>query len=103
MLNQLILCENELEWNDQGELPPENLSKAKRYAEEVMNGNDEQYKFEASVLLGKIYYLQGNSEKALKILSSLNLLSAKMDPITLRFNYIVSEGLAVLGMLLLLN
>ncbi|VDP84951.1 unnamed protein product [Schistosoma mattheei] len=96
MLNQLILCENELEWNDQGELPPENLSKAKRYAEEVTNGNDEQYKFEASVLLGKIYYLQGNSEKALKLLSSLNLLSAKMDPITLRFNYIVSEGLAVL-------
>ncbi|CAH8505539.1 unnamed protein product [Schistosoma margrebowiei] len=98
MLNQLILCENELEWNDQGELPPENLSKAKRYAEEVMSGNDEQYKFEASVLLGKIYYLQGNSEKALKLLSSLNLLSAKMDPITLRFNYIVSEGLAVLGL-----
>ncbi|CAH8494256.1 unnamed protein product [Schistosoma mattheei] len=98
MLNQLILCENELEWNDQGELPPENLSKAKRYAEEVTNGNDEQYKFEASVLLGKIYYLQGNSEKALKLLSSLNLLSAKMDPITLRFNYIVSEGLAVLGL-----
>ncbi|CAH8506331.1 Tetratricopeptide repeat protein 7B [Schistosoma haematobium] len=98
MLNQLILCENELEWNDQCELPPENLSKAKRYAEEVMKGNDEQYKFEASVLLGKIYYLQGNSEKALKLLSSLNLLSAKMDPITLRFNYIVSEGLAVLGL-----
>ncbi|CAH8507687.1 unnamed protein product [Schistosoma rodhaini] len=98
MLNQLILCENELEFNDQGELPLESLSKAKRYAEEVMNGNDEQYKFEASVLLGKIYYLQGNNEKALKLLSSLNLLSAKMDPITLRFNHIVSEGLAVLGL-----
>ncbi|CAH8485969.1 unnamed protein product [Schistosoma turkestanicum] len=98
MLNQLILCENELELNEQGEVPPENLSKAKRYAEEVVNGSDEQYKYEASVLLGKIYYLQGNNEKALKILSSLNLLSAKMDPITLRFNCIVSEGLAILGL-----
>ncbi|KAH8860854.1 Tetratricopeptide repeat protein 7B [Schistosoma japonicum] len=98
LLNQLIVCENELEWNDQGELRAENLSKAKSYAEEVINGNDEQYKYEASVLLGKIYYLQGNNEKALKLLNSLNLLSAKMDPITLRFNRILSEGLAILGL-----
>nr|CAX73103.1 Tetratricopeptide repeat protein 7B [Schistosoma japonicum] len=98
LLNQLIVCENELEWNDQGELRAENLSKAKSYAEEVINGNDEQYKYEASVLLGKIYYLQGNNEKALKLLNSLNMLSAKMDPITLRFNRILSEGLAILGL-----
>ncbi|KAK4469555.1 hypothetical protein MN116_007096 [Schistosoma mekongi] len=98
LLNQLIVCENELEWNDLSELPAEKLSSAKSYAEEVINGNDEQYKYEASVLLGKIYYLQGNNDKALKLLSSLNLLSARMDPITLRFNRILSEGLAVLGL-----
>ncbi|CAH8840156.1 unnamed protein product [Trichobilharzia szidati] len=98
ILNQLILCENELEWTDQGELTTGSLSKARKFAEEVINGNDDQYKFEGSVLLGKIYYLQGNTDKALKLLSSLNLSSTKMDPITLRFNRIVSEGLAVLGM-----
>ncbi|CAH8505251.1 unnamed protein product [Heterobilharzia americana] len=98
ILNQLILCENEIEWTDQGELTTGSLSKARKYAEEVISSNDEQYKFEASVLLGKIFYLQGNTDKALKLLSSLNLSSTKMDPITLRFNRIVSEGLAVLGL-----
>ncbi|CAH8494307.1 unnamed protein product [Heterobilharzia americana] len=69
ILNQLILCENEIEWTDQGELTTGSLSKARKYAEEVISSNDEQYKFEASVLLGKIFYLQGNTDKALNYLA----------------------------------
>ncbi|CAL8080441.1 unnamed protein product [Calicophoron daubneyi] len=97
-LFNLVSAENKLENFESGFLTDEDIEASEMYISEAMKTSDEQYKFEASVLSGKILYLRKSFTTALEALRKLKLMTVRIDYYGLRFARIISEGVATMGL-----
>ncbi|KAG5451327.1 Tetratricopeptide repeat protein 7B [Clonorchis sinensis] len=97
-LYSLVMCESKLENFEHSFLSDEDLKHCERYLNEALKTPDEQYKSEATILHGKILYLQKSFTASLEVLEKLKLNSVKLEQYNSRFGRLLAEGLAITGL-----